>query len=126
MKTKKFLGQHFLTSEGAIFSLIEAANLQKGSTVLEIGPGRGVLTEKLLETGANVVAVEKDSDLLPVLKLKFDKEITSGRLVLIDGDILDINLADLHLQNGNFKLVANIPYNITGKIIKDKIGRAHV
>ena len=122
MKTKKFLGQHFLTSEGAVNALVDTARLEKEDTVLEIGPGKGALTKKLLETGVKVVAVEKDPDLIPDLQDQFESEITSRQFALILGDVLEINLSDLNLSDGTFKLVANIPYNITGKIIRNIIG----
>lgn len=122
MKTKKFLGQHFLTSEGAVIALVDAGGVKKDNTILEIGPGKGVLTKQLLKTSARVVAVEKDLDLIPFLTTQFESEIDSGQLSLVSGDILETDLSTLGLENNNFKLVANIPYYITGKIIRDIIG----
>jgi 16S rRNA (adenine1518-N6/adenine1519-N6)-dimethyltransferase len=114
MKAKKSLGQHFLRSEKALRTIIESSNLSNEDLVLEIGPGEGVLTEKILETGAKVVAVEKDDNLFEKLGEKFSKEIASGELNLIHEDILDFNPKTL----SPYKLVANIPYNITGAIIE--------
>ena len=71
------------------------------------------MTEKLLATGAWVVAVEKDDELFAFLKHKFEKEIENGKLELIHDDILNFKL-----KIENYKLVANIPYNITGAIFK--------
>ncbi len=114
MKAKKSLGQHFLRSERALTSIIESGQMSREDLVLEIGPGEGVLTEKILETGARVVAVEKDDQLFQKLSEKFSKEISKGELNLIHGDILDFDPSTLP----PYKLIANIPYNITGAIIE--------
>lgn len=116
MKPKKSLGQHFLTSTKAVNKMVTSSGVKKGDTVLEIGPGKGVLTSALLESGAKVVAVEKDDLLIPVLTEKYKKEINSGKLTLIHGDILDLNLSEILPEK--YSLVANIPYYITGQIIR--------
>ena len=122
MKAKKHLGQHFLRSEKALRTIIETGDIKAGEMVLEIGPGEGALTEKLLETGAKVIAVEKDEVLFELLKQKFEKEISSGQLNLINDDILDFDIVKFiensKLKIENYKLIANIPYNITGAILK--------
>ncbi len=112
MYAKKSLGQHFLRSERALNAIVAAGELKPGDTVLEIGPGTGALTEKLLQTGARVVAVEKDDNLFESLKQKFPKENPE----LIHGDILDVKIENLKIEN--YKLIANIPYNITGAILE--------
>ncbi len=113
MQAKKSLGQHFLTSHAIIAEIISSSNISPTDTVLEIGPGRGILTRGLLDTEAKVIAVEKDDTLIPELQKKFAKEIASGKLSLVHEDILDMKpLA------GAYKLVANIPYYITGQIIR--------
>ncbi len=116
MLAKKSLGQNFLTSTRAIEKIIEAADLKADDVVLEVGPGKGVLTEKLLEKAGKVIAVEKDDQLIPFLKAKFIHEITSGKFELIHGDILDST--DYQLPTTNYKLVANIPYYITGIFLR--------
>ncbi len=115
MFAKKSLGQNFLKSKGAISAIIETAEIQPGETILEIGPGKGALTEKLLESGAKVTAIEKDSNLIVFLKEKFSDEIQDGKLKLICDDILDFN--ELEVKK-DYKLIANIPYYITGLIIR--------
>lgn len=115
MLPKKSLGQNFLTSIPARIAIVEAGNLTKEDTVLEIGPGRGFLTRALLDTGAHVVALEKDRDLLPVLSETFAAEITSGQLTLIEGDALTFE-PEVSIT-GDYKLIANIPYYITGAIL---------
>jgi len=117
MRAKKSLGQHFLKSERAISKIVEAGDLVPDDAVLEIGPGEGVLTEKLLAVGCKVIAVEKDDALFEFLKEKFYKEIKAGKLELVHDDILNFKLKIEH-----YKLIANIPYNITGAILKKFLG----
>lgn len=129
-RAKKSLGQNFLKSEPALRKIAEAGEIQKGDVILEIGPGRGALTEKLLQAGAKVIAVEKDNELFEFLKIKFEKEINNDTLILVCEDILnfDINKTpspQFELEHSPFaegekpyKIVANIPYNITGAILK--------
>lgn len=114
-KPKKSLGQHFLTSQGALSTMIDASNLAGDDIVVEIGPGRGILTEKLLVFVGKVIAVEKDASLISLLKEKFAKEIASGKLILIEGDVLKFDIDSI---NSPYKLIANIPYYITGEIIR--------
>lgn len=118
MKAKKSLGQHFLRSNKAIASIIAAGDLKKGNTVLEIGPGEGVLTTALLESGARVIAIEKDDELSHVLKENFSSEINAGLLELRNADILETDIETFGVKKGKWKLIANIPYNITGAIIR--------
>ncbi len=113
MKAKKSLGQHWLRSASARESIIATAKLQAGDTILEIGPGEGFLTEALLATGARVIAVEKDDRLISDLEQKFQTEIERGKLKLIHDDVLNLDL-DL----GKYKLVANIPYYVTGQVLR--------
>ncbi len=116
---KKSLGQNFLTSEGAIVDILQAAEVKKDDIILEIGPGKGVLTRKLLEAGAVVTAVEKDESLVEYLRELFSVEIKNEKLVLIEGDILELNVKDALCQtSGKYKLIANIPYYITGQIFR--------
>ena len=115
---KKSLGQNFLKSKKALFAMLEAGEIVPEDTILEIGPGLGVLTEKLLETGAKIIAVEKDNELIGFLKEKFAKEIENKQLTLIHGDILELDLNLLGLKANSYKLIANIPYYITGLIFR--------
>ncbi len=117
-KAKKSLGQHFLRSNSAIKAIVSAGKIEPTDTVLEIGPGQGVLTRALLATGARVIAIEKDRDLIPVLLETFPVEIQEEKLVLIEQDILDFTAVHHNLAAGSYKLIANIPYYITGAIIE--------
>ncbi len=117
MQAKKSLGQNFLTSVPARIKIIEAGNLTPADTVLEIGPGRGFLTEGLLETKASVIALEKDNDLLPLLRETF---ASYSNLTLVEGDALTYEP-----PHTPYKLIANIPYYITGAILSRYLSHAH-
>jgi len=119
MRAKKSLGQNFLTSRKALENIITAADLTQTDIVLEIGPGRGALTASLLAKAGKVVAVEKDDVLIAYLQELFEKEINEGRFILIHGDILEISPNTLRENLGqHYKLVANIPYYITGALLR--------
>ena len=114
-KAKKSLGQNFLKSNLALKKIIEAGEISSNDIVLEIGPGKGILTEKLLEKTKLIIAVEKDRNLFQFLQEKFSKEIKNKKLILIEEDILKFNITKF---TNNYKIIANIPYNITGAILK--------
>ena len=114
--TKKSLGQNFLKSEIALKKIIEAGEIKPDDIILEIGPGRGALTEKLLEKAGLVIAVEKDHELFEMLKEKFAIQINSSSLMLVHDDILKFEINNYKMRN--YKIIANIPYNITGAILK--------
>lgn len=116
MYKKKSLGQNFLNSPKIISDIVASGEVKKENVILEIGPGEGVLTSSLLQTGASIICVEKDQRLIPILQEKFSKEISSGQLNLIHADILELNISDL--VKGDYKIIANIPYYITGQIIR--------
>ena len=139
------LGQNFLVNKEIVKKIIEAANLKPDDLVLEIGPGKGILTEELAKKAGRIIAVEIDNKLADLLKNKFS---TCKNITIIDEDILKINLRQLisnfeflisnqipisnnliskqlkspkKLQTNklrNYKLIANIPYYITAPIIR--------
>ena len=115
---KKSLGQHFLHAPNVVGAMIHVARIEPGMIVLEIGPGKGVLTRGLLKAGANVIAVEKDERAIEYMKENFAAEVALGRLKLVQDDILAINPADLGLEKENYIVAANIPYYITGEILR--------
>jgi 16S rRNA (adenine1518-N6/adenine1519-N6)-dimethyltransferase len=115
---KKSLGQHFLHAPNVVGAMIHAARIEPGMIVLEIGPGKGILTRGLLKAGAKVVAVEKDERAVEYMKENFATEIGSGKLKLVQDDTLDTNPTDIGLEGGNYVIVANIPYYITGEILR--------
>ncbi len=118
---KKSLGQNFLHDKGAIRTIIDTALIKRDDLVLEIGPGEGALTEEILKNGGKVIAVEKDDRLIPILQKKFQMEIENGSLTLIHDDILEMpfeKLSEAGLKRNSYKLIANIPYYITGEILR--------
>lgn len=119
---KKSLGQNFLVDQNYINKIISALNPQTGETIIEIGAGRGALTEKLIESGAKIIAVELDKDLIPLLRESFGKR---ENFRLIEQDALTINFAELdtksQIPNSDFKLVANLPYYISTAILQRMI-----
>jgi len=117
MLPKKSLGQNFLTSVPARIAIVKAGNLAITDVVLEVGPGKGFLTRELLNSGAKIVALEKDRDLIPLLSETFAEEIKSGQLTLIEGDVLEFEPSTFCPPPSTFKLIANIPYYITGAIL---------
>jgi len=118
-KTPK-LGQHLLTSRDIARAVVEAGRVVPGDTVLEVGPGKGMLTRELLDAGATVRALEKDPTMVAILYETFPEEIKSGRLSIIEGDARDF----LKLESGSsnleapYKIIANIPYYITGELLR--------
>jgi 16S rRNA (adenine1518-N6/adenine1519-N6)-dimethyltransferase len=118
MRPKKSLGQNFLTNKKIAEDIVKAGNISKKDIVLEIGPGKGMLTEFLLKQAKRVIAVEKDNELFSFLSKKFTAEISSNKLILISGDILDFDFSSYELKNNSYKLIANIPYNITGQLFR--------
>ncbi len=115
IKAKKSLGQNFLKSKRILEEIVRVGEISNQDFVIEIGPGKGSLTKKILETGAKVWAFEKDSRLINLLEEKFFKEINSGQLTILEKDILNFDLEQI---NKKYKLIANIPYYITGEILE--------
>ncbi len=115
IKPSKGLGQNFLTSDSAYKKIIEASEIRRGETILEIGPGLGTLTEYLVEAGVKVVGLEKDRKLISFLTELFslNKSVT-----ILEGDVLKINPYDFGLAENNYKVVANIPYYITSRLLR--------
>ena len=144
VRAKKALGQNFLKSIPALNKIVEAGEIFTEDIILEIGPGKGALTKQLLANSCQLIAVEKDRELFDFLQNKFSEEIKNKKLILIKEDILkfDIQKMDCKFFSGprvapikseglnqtssknfipflgNYKIIANIPYNITGAILK--------
>lgn len=121
---KKRLGQHFLVDGNTCRRLVRAVNLSPDQIVLEVGPGRGALTQVLLESAAKVLAVEVDEELAEWLVAKFAAEVESKRLKLIVEDVLKTDV-DALLQEegieGKIRVVGNLPYNIATAVIQHLI-----
>jgi len=119
-RARKRFGQHWLMDAGVLDRIVAAAALEPGDWVLEVGPGRGALTERLLASpAAGLVSVELDRDLVAGLRQRFGAD---PRFTLIEGDALTVPLEPPGLPAPN-KVVANIPYNITGPLLERLVGR---
>lgn len=118
MQAKKSLGQNFLRSKAALDAIVDASDPAPDDIVLEIGPGEGVLTAELLKFAGKVIAVEKDRRLIPILEEKFSEDIKEGKLDVIEKDILDFDPKILRFYDHPYKVSANIPYYITGQVIR--------
>ncbi|HEX8947114.1 MAG TPA: 16S rRNA (adenine(1518)-N(6)/adenine(1519)-N(6))-dimethyltransferase RsmA [Candidatus Paceibacterota bacterium] len=122
MFAKKSLGQNFLMHRQTAERIADAAHLAPEDTVLEIGPGTGMLTAPLLARAGKVIAVEADAALAEKLGETFASEIAAGKLELVEGDIRTFDPAHI---SGEYALVANIPYYITGEIIRKFLEASH-
>ena len=115
LKPVKHAGQNFLISEEIIGKIISAAKIKKGETILEAGPGTGNLTEALLSAGAKVIAVEKDRNLSQMLISNFQFPISNKKLKVLNEDILGFNETTI---KKSYRIIANIPYYLTGQLIQ--------
>ena len=118
MKPNKFLGQNFLNSKKIIADIIKAADLKPDDVVLEVGPGKGILTEALLEAvpRGKVIAIEKDKRLFDYLWTKFSDSRKLSKLILVNDDIL--KFTDYSILITGYKIIANIPYYITSHFLR--------
>lgn len=108
-----------MIDEDVVERISAAANLTAKDTVLEIGPGLGVLTQALLDKAGQVLAVELDRQALKYLQANFAGQLQTKKLQLVEGDALRINYAELGLADFNFKITANLPYSITSHFFKN-------
>lgn len=112
-KPSKIMGQNFLIDANALAKVVEAAQLDQNDTILEIGPGMGVLTRELAKTAKKVIAVEKDRNMLNILQ---ETVGNNKNIEVIQGDALKLSITNFQLSN--YKVVANIPYYLTSPIIR--------
>ena len=110
--TRKSLGQHFLTDRRILGRIADALQLNGGETVLEIGPGRGALTDILAERAGRLIAIEYDRALAELLRQRYAKR---GHVLIAEADVLDVALGAL--AAGPYTLVGNVPYYITTPIL---------
>ena len=111
-RPKKRLGQHFLTDPRLLGRIADTLEATRDDTVIEIGPGRGALTEQLLQRAGRVIAIELDRELAPMLAERWKHE---PRFQMVEGDVLEQDLAAL--AGGPYLLAGNVPYNITTPIL---------
>lgn len=120
LRAKKSLGQHFLRNRRAIGQIVDALEIRNHDTIIEIGPGNGELTYPLIEqcrnsTDIRIIAIEKDEALAERLRIK-NQELGIKNIEVIAGDALEI-LPSL-IRNSTYKIVGNIPYYITGRLLR--------
>lgn len=114
---QKKYGQNFLIDDNILSRIIESADITKKDTVLEIGPGIGTMTEELAKVASEVICVEIDSNLIPILE---DTLFNYSNITIINNDILKTDIEDISKKHNNgrpLKVVANLPYYITTPII---------
>ena len=112
IRPSKALGQNFLIDGNILRIILREADVRRDETVLEIGPGLGALTEKLLDQAKCVVAIEKDARLCDYLRPKFPA------LELIEGDAVEIMGSGFTVQGSGYKVVSNLPYSISTPILE--------
>ena len=108
---KKSLGQNFIVNEGIIKKILDASEVGKDDIVLEIGPGTGLLTQALITRAKKLIAIEKDSSLVPILRDKFK----NYNVEIIEADILEFVP---ELPADSYKVVGNIPYYLTSHLLR--------
>ncbi len=113
MKAKKSFGQHFLIQEPIAERLASAINTEGCAAIVEVGPGKGILTKYLLLQSLPVIAIELDRDLIPIL----EKVFMGSSLRLIQGDILKVHFDEILGSEIQFVIVGNFPYNISSQIV---------
>lgn len=121
LRARHALSQNFLADAEVLEGILAEADPAPGRRVLEIGPGLGLLTGALLDGGAQVTAVELDRGLAAFLRDRFADAIEDGRLRLVEGDALDLDLATV--VEPPYDVVANLPYHITSPILHALLGR---
>lgn len=110
--TRKSLGQHFLTDKRILGRIADALHLQGDETVLEIGPGRGALTDLLAERAGRLIAIEYDRALAAILRERYARR---SNVLVAEADVLEVSLGEL--AAGPYVLVGNVPYYITTPIL---------
>ena len=128
IRPSKGLGQNFLVDESVLERILEASDLSPGDIILEVGPGTGLLTRRLAQVAASVIAIELDRKMLPVLA-----EALRGytNVHIIQGDILELNpvteitraLEITDVGSLRYQVIANLPYYITSAGPAPPVGR---
>ena len=120
LRAQRRFSQNFLADVDVLEAILAAAAPVPGRRVLEIGPGLGILTGGLLAAGAQVTAVEIDRGMVAQLRSSFALELAAGALTLVEGDILDEDLAALAVPP--YDVVANLPYHVTSPVLHRLLG----
>jgi 16S rRNA (adenine1518-N6/adenine1519-N6)-dimethyltransferase len=114
-RAKKSLGQNFLADESYVRRVVGALGPRGDETVLEIGPGRGALTGRLIEAAGRVVAVEFDREIVKLLRERF---AAAANFELVEADALEVDFCETVAPAGAARVVANLPYNISTAILQ--------
>lgn len=120
LRPQQAAGQNFLLDESVAEAMVDAADVQAGEKILEIGPGLGMLTEALSQRGANVTAVELDERLSKYLQQKYQP---TKNVTIVPGDIFRVNLHE-YVADGQYKLVANLPYSSTSLVFRNFLSQS--
>lgn len=115
VRPSKEFGQNFLIDREVLEAIVQAADLKKDDAILEVGPGFGVLTEELVKKVSRVVAVEADGKMAKILKEILE---TPKNLKVVEKNILKLQVSGYGLRNYDYKLVANLPYQITSAVFR--------
>lgn len=121
---KKLFGQNFLISEGILEKIIKEANLSKNDTILEVGPGLGALTFKMAPHVKKIIAIEKDRELVKILKNEISEQKITN-VEIIEKDILKFEPITYNLEPRTYFLIANIPYYLTSALIREFLESDH-
>jgi 16S rRNA (adenine1518-N6/adenine1519-N6)-dimethyltransferase len=116
LRPKKALGQNFLNDRNVISRIVQSAGISAGDRVMEVGPGRGAMTRLLADSGACVLAIELDRQLVPLLEKEF---AGCGNVEFLQADILAADLREIlsSRHRGKWKVAANLPYNISSQVL---------
>ncbi len=127
VKAKKHLGQNFLTSKDVVNKIVKSAKITNKDTVLEIGPGLGILTIELAKHAKKVISIELDTSIIPTLKKNLENELSEKdlrKITILNEDALKFT-ANTKTVGESYKIVANIPYYITSPLISHFLTSAH-
>jgi 16S rRNA (adenine1518-N6/adenine1519-N6)-dimethyltransferase len=128
---KKSLGQNFLIDQNYVHKIVDALEIDKGDTIIEIGPGRGAITEHLVASGANVIVIELDREFVPQLR---DRFVENPNFTVIEADATQVDLEQLVSEASHsalssphsVKLIANLPYYISTPILQHLSTQRHL
>src|SRR4030095_10073375 len=116
--SKRRFGQNFLIDQNVVDRIVNSVQPRADETIIEIGPGRGALTSRLLPKSERLVAIEFDRDLVPQLRAQFGSE---AKLKLIEADALDVDFCEVIQPAPSARVVANLPYNVATAILQKLI-----
>ena len=110
LRSQIVLAQNFIRSSRLVRSLLDASSIESGDTVYEIGPGRGVITIELAQIARKVIAIEKDPN--------FARQLSAGFQRIENVKIISDDFLQVHIPDAEYKIFANIPYNMTAEIVR--------